>query len=103
MEEKEPIKVETHQDRINKNEANEILAIIFFIFIMITFLLIGGKLGEVFNWKLEGGAEPGAFIGIIAGLIVSLFFKAIREMLMGLLVIGIAGAAIYYLYGWLIS
>jgi len=103
MEEKQPIKVETHQDRINKSDARNTGAIIFFIFIMITFMLIGGKLGDVFNWKFEGGAEPGAFIGIIAGLIVSLFFKAIREVIMGLFVVGIAGAAIYYLYVWLIS
>lgn len=99
MEEKEPIQVETSTDR----DAKSTLTFIFFVFIMITFGFLGAKLGDMFNWKFEGGTEPGTFIGLLAGLMVSLFFKAIREMLMILLVLGIAGAAIYYLYGWLLS
>jgi hypothetical protein len=99
MEDQKPIPVETSSDR----DAGSTLTFIFFVFIIITSGLIGLKLGETFNWKLANGTEPGAFTGFIVGFIVSLFFKPIRRMLAILLVLGIAGAAIYYLYSWLLA
>jgi len=99
MGDKQPIQVETSSDR----DAKQTLTFVLFLFIMVTFWFLGAKLGEVFDWRFEGGAEPGALIGLVTGLIVSLFIRPIREMLIILTVLGAIGAGIYYLYAWMFS